>query len=83
MYMYVIILVLDVFIYVDIHFHLPIRLPGKQYPNICHSLDVWHKAKKLVKALTELQFVYATYMYVLCKYVHVYTLKMSAIHTSS
>lgn len=34
-------------------FHL---FSAKQYPNILHSLDVWHKSKKLVKALTEVQW---------------------------
>ena len=41
---------------------------AKQYPNIIHSLDVWHKSKKLVKALTEVQWtafvIVHTYMYI-------------------
>ena len=26
---------------------------GREYPEVVHSLDIWHKAKKLRKALAE------------------------------
>ena len=40
---------------------------AREYPHIFHSLDVWHKAKKIKKALEEVMHIYIyVYMLVVC-----------------
>lgn len=39
--------------YAQILFCMTTTYTARDYPNIFHSLDVWHKAKKLRKALEE------------------------------
>ena len=40
-----------------------IRILAKTYPDILHSLDVWHKAKKLKKLLCEVYTYYNIIIY--------------------
>ena len=48
---------------------LPLHFPfvARDYPKIFHSLDVWHKAKKLKKALEEVIYNHVDLTCVTCK----------------
>lgn len=41
---------------VPVHIIISIITTGDSYPNIVHSLDVWHKSKKLRKTLAKVNF---------------------------
>ena len=51
-----------------LHVHVNLVCKGEKYPNIIHSLDIWHKSKKLRKSLTKVQTLQICNTLCLCKF---------------